>query len=122
MHFLLNRQNISGMYMYHSCAKCSRSKTPVTWQRTKTTLTIRSVLYLHTLLVDLYSHEQLSFQIHNSLVPVILGVSIQRGKHDGKNCYSIVAHQTHDILVVPVVKSSFRNLHTQNDTQREAFR
>lgn len=46
----------------------------------------------------------------NLLVPMAFGVLIKSRKHDGKNFGSVVTYQTHDILVVPIIQCSFRNL------------
>ena len=49
----------------------------------------------------------------DSLVPVGLGVAVQRGEHDGKDPGRVVADQAHDVLVVPVVQRSLRHLQEQ---------
>ena len=46
------------------------------------------------------------------LVPVALGVLVERGEHDGEDLGRVVADQTHDVLVVPVVQSPLSHLHT----------
>lgn len=46
----------------------------------------------------------------DSLVPVGLGVAVERWEHDGQDLGGVVADQAHDVLIVPVVQSSFCHL------------
>lgn len=50
----------------------------------------------------------------DSLVPVGLGVAVERWEHDGQDLGGVVADQAHDVLIVPVVQSSFCHL-TRHD-------
>ena len=47
------------------------------------------------------------------LVPVALGVLVEGGEHDGEDLSGVVADQTHDVLVIPVIQSSLCHLNTQ---------
>ena len=49
----------------------------------------------------------------DSLVPVGLGVAVQRGEHDGQDPGRVVADQAHDVLVVPVVQRPLCHLQEQ---------
>lgn len=49
----------------------------------------------------------------DSLVPVGLGITVQRWKHDGQDLGGVVADQAHDVLIVPVVQSSLCHLTAQ---------
>lgn len=44
------------------------------------------------------------------LVPVVFWMSVQGRKHDGHNDCSIVTHQAHHILIIPVIQSTLSNL------------
>ncbi len=48
----------------------------------------------------------------DSLVPVGLGVAVQRWEHDGQDLGGVVTDQAHDVLIVPVIQSSFCHLTT----------
>lgn len=45
----------------------------------------------------------------DSLVPVLLGL-VERGEHDGQHHVHIIGYEAENILVVPVIKRSFRDL------------
>lgn len=47
----------------------------------------------------------------DSLIPVGFGIAVEGWEHDWEDFGSIVTDQAHDVLVVPVVKSSLRYLH-----------
>ena len=52
-------------------------------------------------------------ELNNSrllLVPVGFRVAVQSREHNGQNLCCVVADQTHDVLVVPVVQSSLCHL------------
>lgn len=49
----------------------------------------------------------------DSLVPVGLGITVQRREHDGQDLGGVVADQAHDVLIVPVVQSSLCHLTAQ---------
>lgn len=46
----------------------------------------------------------------DSLVPVGLGVAVEGWEHDGQYLGGVVTDQAHDVLIVPVVQSSFCHL------------
>lgn len=52
-------------------------------------------------------------QRSDSLVPMGLGVAVECREHDGQDPGSVVADQTHDVLIVPVVQSSLGHLTLQ---------
>lgn len=51
------------------------------------------------------------------LVPVALGVPVERREHDGQDSGSIVADQAHDVLIVPVIECTFCHLVGTGGTQ-----
>lgn len=56
------------------------------------------------------------------LVPVALGVPVERRKHDGEHTGSVVTDEAHDVLVVPVVEGSLCHLARRNGVQRAPLR
>lgn len=47
-------------------------------------------------------------------VPVPLGVLVERSKHDGENCFHVVADEIAEILIVPEVQCPFGDLHVEH--------
>ena len=70
--------------------------------------------------VSTWTEMTMSF-IHNmtlySRVPVLFGDPVEAGEHDGQDDAGVLLDQTHDVLVVPVVQSSFCNLRHGRRTQ-----
>lgn len=61
----------------------------------------------------IHLHEQLDCvvdQTVDGLVPVGLRVVVERGEHDGQDDRRVLGDQRHDVVVVPVVKSTFGDL------------
>lgn len=63
-------------------------------------------------------------RLSSLLVPVGFRVAIQSREHDGQNLRCIVADQTHDVLIVPIVQSSLCHLKktTQYLTVRQTLK
>jgi hypothetical protein len=61
----------------------------------------------------IHLHEQLDGVVDepvDRLVPVRLGVVVERGEHDRQNHRGVFRDQRHDVVIVPVVKSTFGDL------------
>lgn len=61
----------------------------------------------------IHLHEQLDCvvdQTVDGLVPVGLGVVVQSWEHDGQNDGRVLGDERHDVVIVPVVKSTFGDL------------
>lgn len=50
---------------------------------------------------------------------MLFGDPVEAGKHDGQDDAGVLFNQTHDVLVVPVVKSSLCNLGRDGRTLTE---
>ena len=48
-----------------------------------------------------------------------LGVLVEHRVHDGHDDTGVLRHQGHDVLVVPVVESSFRHLPARSNKQKD---
>lgn len=55
-------------------------------------------------------HSQCQGMRKDLLVPVTLGVLVERWKHDRENFGCVIADQAHDIFVVPIVQCSLCHL------------
>ena len=53
----------------------------------------------------------------DSLVPVVLGVPVQRWEHERQHGGGVIADQAHDVLVVPEVQGALRDLYTNKRTK-----
>lgn len=63
------------------------------------------------LLVHLHKElEGIVDQAIDGLVPMGLGVAIEGGKYHGQQLCRVVAHQAHDVLIVPVVQRTLGHL------------
>lgn len=79
------------------------------WIVLQTEKDCRGSLHLHTWQINAET-DMKGRPCGDSLIPVGLGVAVEGREHDGQDLGGVVTDQTHDVLIVPVVKSSFCHL------------